>query len=62
MNENPDFEQDFWSRTARGIYKIGHDSVTLMKCLAYHDRSSYENIIYYDLMVSVLTCQNEILN
>ena len=25
MLENPDFEQDQWSRTAEGIHKIGHD-------------------------------------
>ena len=28
---NPDFEQNYWSRTAEGIYKIGHDSVRLMR-------------------------------
>ena len=27
---NPDFEQNYWSRTAKGIYKIGHDSIQLM--------------------------------
>ena len=27
MSENPDFEQDHWSKTATGIYKIGHDSI-----------------------------------
>ena len=31
MLENPDFEQDHWSRTAEGIYKIGHDSIQFMK-------------------------------
>ena len=31
MLENPDFEQDQWSRTAEGIYKIGHDNIRLMK-------------------------------
>ena len=30
-NENPDFEQNYFSRTATGIYKTGHDSVRLMK-------------------------------
>ena len=25
--KNPDFEQNYWSRTATGIYKIGHDSI-----------------------------------
>ena len=31
MLENPIFEQDHWSRTAEGIYKLGHDSIRLMK-------------------------------
>ena len=31
MLEKPDFEQDYWSETATGIYKIGHDSIRLMK-------------------------------
>ena len=50
MIKNPDFEQNYWSRTAKGIYKIGHDSVRLMKFICYYDRSYYENINYYDLM------------
>ena len=29
--ENPDFEQNSWSKTATGVYKIGHDSIRLMK-------------------------------
>ena len=28
--KNPDFEQNSWSRTATGVYKIGHDSIRLM--------------------------------
>ena len=31
MSENPDFEQDYCSRTATGIYKIGHDNFRLME-------------------------------
>ena len=58
--ENSDFEQTYWSRTAEGIYKIGHDSIRLMKWICYYDRSYYENINYYDLMGSVLKCLNEI--
>ena len=50
---NPDFEQNYWSRTATGIYKIGHDSIRLMKWICYYDRSFYENINYYDLMGSI---------
>ena len=58
--KNPDFEQDYWSRTAEGVYKIGHDSIRLMKWICYYDRSYYENINYYDLMGSILICLNEI--
>ena len=57
---NPDIEQDYWSRTATGIYKIGHDSIKLMKWICYYDRSYYENINYYDMMASILTCLIEI--
>ena len=53
MLENSDFEKDYWSRTATGIYKIGHDSIRLMKWICYYDRSYYENINYYDLMGSL---------
>ena len=34
MNENPDFEQYYWSRTAIGIYKTRHDNIRLKKWLA----------------------------
>ena len=57
--ENPDFEQDYWSRTATSIYKIGHDSIRLMKWLAYYDTLFYENINYHDMMGSVLKSLNE---
>ena len=53
MLNNPNFEQNYWSRTAKGIYKIGHDSIILMKWICYYDRSYYENINYYDLMGSI---------
>ena len=52
MCDNPDFEQDLYSRTAVGLYKIGHDSIRLMKWLVYLDRSYYENIKYFELMGS----------
>ena len=48
-----DFEQDYSSRTAIGICKIGHDSIRLMKWICYFDRSYYENINYFDLMRSI---------
>ena len=60
MLKNPNFEQNYWSRTATGIYKIGHDGIRLMKRICYYDRSYYENINYYDLMGSICNHLNEI--
>ena len=60
MLEIFDFEQNYWSRTATGIYKIGHDSIRLRKWICYYDRYYYGNINYYDLMGSALKCLNEI--
>ena len=60
MLKNPDFEQNCWSKTANGIYKIGHGCIRLMKWICYYDRSYYENINYYDLMGSVCNHLNEI--
>ena len=53
MLENSNFEQNYWSKTAVGIYKIGYDSLRLMKWICYYDRSYYENINYYDMMASI---------
>ena len=58
--KNPDFEQDYWSRTAVGIYKIGHDSIRIMKWICYYDTSYYKNTNYYDLMASICKYLNEI--
>ena len=60
MLENPNFEQNKYSITSSGIYKIGHDSIRLIKWICYYDRSYYENINYYDLMGSVCKHLNEI--
>ena len=60
MLKNHNFEQNKYSLTSTGIYKIGHDSIRLMKWICFYDRSYYENINYYDLMASILTCLNEI--
>ena len=51
--KNSGFEQDYWSRTATGIYKIGHDSIRLRKWICYYNRSYYENINCYDFMGSI---------
>ena len=60
MLENLDFQRNQWSRTAEGIYKIGQDSIRLMKWICYYDRLFYENVNYYDLMGSVFKCLIEI--
>ena len=56
MIENSNFELNYWSRTAKGIYKIVHDSIRLMKWFSYYDRSYYENINYFDLLGSICIC------
>ena len=60
MIKNPNFEQNYWSRTSTGIYKIGHDSVRLMKWICYYDRLYYEKINYYDLMGSLCSYNIEV--
>ena len=58
--KNQNFEQNHYSITSTGIYKIGHDSIRLMKWICYYDRSYYEIISYYDLMGSLCNHLNEI--
>ena len=60
MLENPNFEQNKYSLTSIGTYKIGHDSIRLMQWICFYDRSYYENINYYDLMGSICNHLNEI--
>ena len=48
MSLNPDLEQNYHSRTAKGIYKSGHDSIRFIEVLAYYDRSYYEKITCFD--------------
>ena len=60
MLKNPNFEQNKYSLTSTGIYKIGHDSVRLMKWICYYDRFYYENKNYYVLMGSVCKHLKEI--
>ena len=62
MVENPDFEQDYWSRTATGTCKRAHDNIRIMNWLTYYDRSHFENINYYDLLGSVSKFLTEISN
>ena len=44
MCEYPDFEQNYYSGTAGGKYKIGHESIRLSNWLSCFDRSYYEII------------------
>ena len=60
MLKNPSFEQIYWSRTAVGIYKKGHNCFRLMNWICYHDRTFYDNLNYIDMMGSV--CKYLILN
>ena len=60
MSKNPKFEQNKYSLTSTGIYKIAHDCIRLMKWICYYDRSYYENINYYDMMGTVCKQLNEI--
>ena len=60
MLKNPNFEQNRYSITSTGIYRIGHDSIRLMKYICYYDRLYYENINYYDLMGNICSHLNEI--
>ena len=53
MLKNPDFEQNKYSITSTGIYKIALDSIRIMKWICSYDRSYYENINYYDMMGSI---------
>ena len=45
--------ENYWSRTAKGIHRIGNDSIRLTKWICYYDRSYFEKIKYYDMMGSV---------
>ena len=55
-----DLKQNYFSRTSTGIDNFGDVSFRIKKWLAFYDRSYYVNIIYYDLMRSVLKILNEI--
>ena len=60
MLENPDFEQDHWARTAESVFKIGHDSIRLMKWVIYYHRCYHDSLNYFNLLGS--SCKYLILN
>ena len=53
MIKNPDFEQNRYSKTSNGVYKIAHDSIRLMKWICYYDRFYYGNTNYLDIMGNI---------
>ena len=60
MIKNPDFEQDYWSKTATGVYRIVHDSNRIMKWSIHYDRSYFDNMNNFNLMGSI--CKYLIMN
>ena len=60
MLKNPNFEQNNYSITSTGIYKIDYGSIRLTEWICYYDRSYYENINYYDLMGCICKYLNEL--
>ena len=46
MLKNHKFEQNHFSITSTGLYKIAHDSIRLRRWICYHDRSYHENIYF----------------
>ena len=42
-----EFEQDYCSRTTRGVYKIGDDSITFLRWMAQFVRF-YKNIHFFN--------------
>ena len=59
MFEFPDIEPKCNSITSTGIYRIGHDFISLLKWLIGYDRSCYDNLNYFDLMGSICKHLNE---
>ena len=60
MNGNRDFEENSYSETAEGTFKYDQFSIPIMKWLCYADRHYYENVNYFVLTATFLTCLNEI--
>ena len=51
-------ELNHCSRTAEVIYRLGHDSISLMKWIVCYD-NQHENNKSLDLMASTLTVSNQ---
>ena len=48
MNLNPDFEQNYYSKTAEGKYQFEQVSIRIMKWIAYRNQFEHEKINYFD--------------
>ena len=57
MEQNPDFQQDYYCLTANVNYEIGHDSIRLGEWMAQWYQH-YGNIYYFDLKASALSVLN----
>ena len=60
MKKNLDFEENYHSKTADGVLKIGQYSIRLMKYLCFPDRAFCEILNNLDLMSTVVTCLDEV--
>ena len=60
MKKNPDFEDYYFSKTAEGLFRYDQYSIRIIKRLCYADRTFFENVNYFVLMATFLTCPNEI--
>ena len=56
---NEDFEQSYYGRTAKGVYKLSDESIRFLEWMAYYD-GFHENVNSFDLMDSILNFLNEI--
>ena len=54
-----EIEQNYSLITTEGIYSVGQDYIKISKWMAQNDNFN-ENINYFDLIASVLSCLNEI--
>ena len=52
-------EQDYYSSTGKSVYRVGHDSIRLMKRMEYFYKQ-FANINYFEIIASVFSRLNEI--
>ena len=60
VKKSHDFKEKNFSETTEGLFEYDQYSSRIMKRLCYADRPFYENLNYFVLMATSLTCLNEI--